>query len=239
MHPPEASLQTHAICLDFDGTLVEIAPEPDAITLPAGLPALLEHLHTATSGATALISGRNVANLRRHLPSFPGTIIGSHGAERSDGPDARIAHPDLPDATSLIREIKAQAAGLRVEEKPHGAVLHFRADRGRANEAKAIMEKIAASHPGFALHPSKMAWELHPEGISKDRALKTLLQAPPFEGRTPVFAGDDTTDEPALALTAQLGGIAIRVGGGKSAAPFHLPGPADMLHWLETLTKGP
>ncbi|MEO0912568.1 MAG: trehalose-phosphatase [Pseudomonadota bacterium] len=237
MHPPRISPATHAICLDFDGTLVDIASAPDAIKIPATLPRLLATLHKATNGALALISGRNVADLRHHLPTFPGTIIGSHGAERSDGPDAPITTPNLPDASAPITEIHARAAGLRVEEKPHGAVLHYRAEPHRAEEAHATMAEIAANHPGFTLQQAKMAWELHPKGISKDRALKTLFEAPPFQHRTPIFAGDDTTDEPALALTAQMGGIAIRIGGGASHAPFHLATPTAMLAWLAKLTE--
>ncbi|WP_161860710.1 trehalose-phosphatase [Algicella marina] len=235
MRPPLVSLATHAICLDFDGTLVDIAATPDGIEVPETLAPLLNHLLAETDGATALISGRDVAALRRHLPEYKGPIIGSHGGERSDAP-GRIDTSGLPDARAVIAEVHALAAGLRVEEKPHGAVLHYRAEPDRADEAETTARAIAARFPGFTLQRAKMAWEIHPEGISKDRALATLFESPPFQGRLPLFAGDDTTDEPALAHVAQKGGIAIRIGGGDSAAPYHLETPSDMLSWLASLS---
>jgi trehalose 6-phosphate phosphatase len=55
---------------------------------------------------------------------------------------------------------------------------------------------------------------------------------PPFLGRVPVFIGDDTGDEAGLAQVDRRGGVAIRVGGGASAARYRLETPAAVRAWL-------
>ena len=55
---PSADLPTPspdwALFLDFDGTLVEIASQPDGVTVAPALPDLLVRLHRALGGAVAL-----------------------------------------------------------------------------------------------------------------------------------------------------------------------------------------
>ena len=58
--------------LDVDGTLVDLAPTPDGVTVPATLPSLLERLSTVTSGALALVSGMDIATA-----TTIGVILGS------------------------------------------------------------------------------------------------------------------------------------------------------------------
>ncbi|RMH46076.1 MAG: trehalose-phosphatase, partial [Alphaproteobacteria bacterium] len=69
-----------ALFLDFDGTLAEIGPDPDAITLPAGAAALLDGLAAALGGAVAVISGRGLADLAGRVPAGLWRI-GAHGLE--------------------------------------------------------------------------------------------------------------------------------------------------------------
>ena len=46
----------HALFLDFDGTLVDIAPTPDAVQVDAGLAPALAALRARFAGAFALVS---------------------------------------------------------------------------------------------------------------------------------------------------------------------------------------
>jgi trehalose 6-phosphate phosphatase len=78
--------------IDFDGTLVDIAARPDAVTVPGEVLDLLSDLHARTDGATAIVSGRRMEDLDRFLPGFRARSIGSHGAEVKDG-DAFWRHP--------------------------------------------------------------------------------------------------------------------------------------------------
>ena len=56
------------------------------------------------------------------------------------------------------------------------------------------------------------AIELKAPGFDKGGAIAAFLSTPAFRGRTPVFVGDDTTDESGFAVVAARGGFAYSVG---------------------------
>jgi len=236
MGPPDLRPDAEALLLDFDGTLVEIAPRPDAITVPAGLPAMLDTLHARFSGALALISGRAVDDIRRYLPDFPGTIVGSHGAERAGPglpPQPLSEFHGLEELTAAVRAYAEDRPALLAELKTHSVVLHFRAAPELGPEVERFMSELADRHPDFALQQAKMAWELRPRTADKGSAVRALMQADPFMGRFPVYIGDDTTDEAAMDVAQGLGGVGIKIGQGSSIARHRLPDPEALLCWLE------
>ena len=226
-----------ALFLDFDGCLVEIADRPDAVVVSDALRDRLARLHAMLDGAVALISGRDVADLRGFLPDFAGIVAGSHGAELSLAPGRIEAVHDQPfDAAALharAHELARPHPALLVEEKPHGVALHYRADPSLEGYVQQVMQDMLQANPGLMLQPSKMALELRPGGVGKDSALAGLMQRAPFAGRTPVFAGDDHTDEPAMRQAQALGGFAIKIGEGDTAADHRLPDPAALAEWLD------
>ena len=232
---PEFDPARDALFLDFDGTLVEIAPRPDAVAVPAELPALLARAHAAASGALAVVSGRSLDQLERYLPGFPGELVGSHGAERRG-----VASTAVQGIDRLHAALNAAARrhGLLAELKPLGGALHFREAPERRDEALALAEEIAASQPGFAVQPAKMAFEVRPQGAGKESALARLAGAPPFAGRRPVYLGDDATDEPAMDWAQAQGGVAVKVGAGPSVAHHRLPGPRAVLDWIAAPLAG-
>ena len=65
--------------------------------------------------------------------------------------------------------------------------------------------------PAFQLLPAHMLWEIRPQGADKGLAVTQLMERAPFQGRLPVFIGDDVTDEDAIAVARQLGGAGFRV----------------------------
>ena len=106
----------------------------------------------------------------------------------------------------------ANRRGVLAEQKPHGVVLHYRLWPSFAGEAEALLASFVTERPvEFRLQPAHMAWEIVPLGVSKGHAVERLLQQPPFQGRAPVFIGDDATDEDAIAAAISLGGTGFRV----------------------------
>ncbi|MCU0506706.1 MAG: hypothetical protein MUE82_13265 [Chloroflexi bacterium] len=57
--PGRLALEGALLVVDFDGTLVEIAERPDAVTVPGEVRGLLSDLHARTDGATGVVSGRH------------------------------------------------------------------------------------------------------------------------------------------------------------------------------------
>ena len=81
-----------------------------------------------------------------------------------------------------------------------------------------IAERVA---PAFMLQAGKCVLELRPATCSKGTSVTTFMQEPPFAGRTPVYIGDDVTDESAFLAVNSLGGMSIRVGDDAPTAARH------------------
>jgi trehalose 6-phosphate phosphatase len=234
--PPLSRFEPAALFLDFDGTLVELAEAPGAIAVPAGLAPLLDRLAERLDGRLAIVSGRAVDDLRRHLGPSAVALCGSHGAELhyADGRSIPVhAPPGLAEARESVRRFAAGSEGLLVEDKPAGVALHYRLAPERAGEADAFLEALA-ERSGLALQRGKMVAELRPEGSDKGAALLRLMAEPPFAGARPVFVGDDLTDEDAFLAAASLGGEGVLVGPARpSAARWRLDGVGEVTAWLE------
>ncbi len=77
-----------------------------------------------------------------------------------------------------------------------------------------------------------MVVEVKPFSAHKGLTLEKLCTRAPFAGRRPVMFGDDTTDEDAILAALRLGGMAVKVGEGESAAPVRAENPAVLRAWL-------
>lgn len=234
--PPTTILSNGSLFLDFDGTLVELAPTPDAIVVPDELLSLLARLQLALGGRAALLSGRALSDIQSRLRPVDLIIGGSHGAERRlAGGELRTAAPaeGLEHAVAEFKRVEAEHPGVVVERKPTGVALHFRAAPDAGAECVEAAERMAAV-TGMRVQPGKMVVELkHPEA-DKGRALERFMEEPPFAGTAPICLGDDLTDEHAFASARRFGGAGILVGPPRAtAAMYRLDDVAAVHRWLE------
>lgn len=233
--PPAALLDGAALFLDFDGTLTELAETPDAIQVSPQLPRLLERLSHRLEGRLALVSGRSIADLQRHVSVEGIPFSGSHGLELrlSDGTLVPLHAPlGLDEVRSSVRRFAVDKTGLLVEDKPAGVALHFRRAPDAARAAADFMENLA-SEWDLAVQHGNMVVELRPHGADKGDAVRALMRDAPFSGARPVFVGDDLTDEHAFAAVADLGGAGVLVGAlRETAALYRLPSVAGVAEWL-------
>jgi trehalose 6-phosphate phosphatase len=234
--PPPLSLFTGAaLFLDFDGTLVELAEAPDAIRVPGELPGLLQRLADRLEGRLAIVSGRSLADLDRHVGCGGVAMSGSHGLELrlADGTLLPLARPaGLDEARDEIARFADAVEGLLVEEKPASVALHFRQAPEREAEVASLMQGLAA-RAGFVVQHGKMVAELRPAGADKGDALRSLMREPAFAGARPLFMGDDLTDEHAFEAAAALGGAGVLVGPPRqTAAVYRLDGVSEVAEWL-------
>lgn len=238
--PPPALDRQSAVFLDVDGTLLEIAPRPELVSVPSGLPALIAHLAEERRGAVALISGRPLAQLDRLFQPWHGAAAGLHGSERrrADGTLDYIFDPASHAAIDRIRPKLAALArgesGLVFEDKRGTLALHYRAVPEREREILAFAEALhREAGAALRLIAGKMVIEFQPTHVNKGLAIAAFLAEPPFIDRRPVFVGDDTTDEDGFAEINRAGGITVRVGtAGKTVANYGLRSVGDVLAWL-------
>jgi len=234
--PPFDLIDAAALFLDFDGTLVELAATPDAIAVPAALAPMLERLRRRLDGRLAIVSGRSLADLERHLPLHGTAFSGSHGLELqlADGTRLPLSVPiGLDDVRAKVEDFAAATPGLLVEEKPAGIALHYRMAPEVGPQADAFIAALAEER-GLTVQRGAMVAELRPNGATKGDAIRAFMTEPEFAGARPLFMGDDLTDEHGFAAAAALGGAGILVGPEReSAAHYRLGSAAEARQWLK------
>jgi trehalose 6-phosphate phosphatase len=231
-----------AYFLDVDGTLLDLAENPNAIHVDQALLQLLDRLHRA-SGAVALISGRAISDLDRRIATPRLPRAGQHGLERRDAAGRLWLHATPPEAKERIRKaltpLLESHPGLLLEDKGLTLALHYRQEpelEGLVNELMARL--IAESDGALVMQKGKCVAEAKPANFDKGTAIEEYLSEAPFKGRTPVFIGDDLNDEHGFAAINRLGGISVKVGEGDSCATYRLPNVAAVRNWLASAMEG-
>lgn len=226
-----------AFFLDIDGTLLEHADRPDAVKVDVAMRRLLADLNEGAAGALALISGRSVADIDGLFAPLVLPAAGQHGAERRDASGGMHRHAfDAAPVRRAAERLRAYAAahpGLVFEDKGQNLALHFRLAPQLEGDASALMEEaVSGLGDAFELQRGKMVLEIRPGGRDKGSAIAEFMAEPPFRGRTPVFIGDDLTDEFGFGVVNDLGGISVKVGEGPSRARWRIADAAAVRAWL-------
>ena len=223
--------------LDFDGTLVELADAPDQVRVEAEVVDMVQELEHAARGAVAVISGRRIGDIDRLFEPLRLPVAGQHGAERRGASGRLHRYParGITTMRGLLRAWVESRPGLVLENKGSTLAVHYRRAPELAEELGAFMQQLVArTHGRYCLQGGKMIFEIRPSGTDKGSAVLEFMQEPPFIGRTPVFVGDDITDESAFGAVLSLGGIAVKVGDGNTIAPWRLQGVTDVHAWIRS-----
>ncbi|MCB1521771.1 MAG: trehalose-phosphatase [Hyphomicrobiaceae bacterium] len=233
--PSLAALGPLALFLDFDGTLVEIADHPDGVTIGPPTLEVLGTLCDKLGGALAIVTGREIAVIDRHLAPLRLPVAGVHGLTRRNAGGIVSAVSSGDFVTTAARRLGAfveRHDGLLLEPKGVTLALHYRARPELEAACIAAFEDVISNMPGIELKRGKMVLEAKPNIANKGSAVLDFLEEAPFQGRTPCFAGDDVTDEDAFVVVNRLGGISIKVGDGETVANYRAENTSAFLAWL-------
>lgn len=235
---PHATPQL-AIFTDFDGTLVDLADTPDQIDVPHALPAQLERAIRELDSAFAVITGREISDIDKYLAPLHLPVAGAHGTQRRRA-DGVVEDVDMAlvlaaqDIAHALSPLVMAHPELMLEAKEGAVALHYRQAPELEATALAAMQDAVNGVTDFAIVPGKMVFEARPRGISKGTALRAFMREAPFLGRTPIFIGDDVTDEDGFIAAQDLGGVGIKLGDGETAARMRI---ADV-HSVHALIQG-
>ena len=224
------------VALDFDGTLSHLVAEPGLARPAPGVLEWLTALEAAAATDVVIISGRALHDLATVSGAADlALLIGSHGQEHG-GSDPLGPH----EAALLARARSAVGAlagvpGVRIEDKPAGFAVHVRhcSDEDAARVVDRVHD-LARAEPHLHLIEGKMVVEVSVRPLDKGRALARLMGQQP--GRRVLFAGDDVTDEAAMAVLGPRD-ISIKVGPGDTSARYRVANPTEMVEVLEALAR--
>jgi trehalose 6-phosphate phosphatase len=236
-----------AVFFDFDGTLSDIVNDPDAARPVAGAAEALQKL--AAHCPVAVLSGRDLTDVADRV-GLPGIwYAGSHGFELT-APDgthhqndaAAAAVPVLEHAAGQLRDQLGPLPGVMVEHKRFGVAVHYRnAARDRVGEVAAGV-RAAGRRDGLRVTTGREVIELRPDiDWDKGKTLRWVIDQLPESSRTPVYLGDDITDEDAFDAVRQ-DGVPILVrhnddGDRATAALFALDSPARVSEFIDQLAR--
>ena len=224
-----AHAESLLVCLDFDGTLAELDPDPYAVAMHPLAEDAIRRLAALPDTAVAVLTGRHLEGLRQVLPDLPGvTLAGSHGAE----PGPQLTDEDnayLADVEARLRAIAAPPA--YVEVKPYQRVLHV-APVEDPDVAQRMLAEALAIHTERPVTEGRNVVEFSAVEITKGTWLAAFKQ----HDTTTVFAGDDDTDETAMAVLGP-GDLGVKVGDKPSRAAVRVPDVDAMAAFLLELAK--
>jgi len=251
---PEAALKdafgrmraatTLAILLDYDGTLVPIAPTPDQATPDSQLLSLISALGQRANTTVEILSGRARDKVETWFGTLPIALSAEHGIWFRAAPNAAwertigISALDwLSEVRGVLEEFTAATPGAFIEEKSASIAWHYRrAARGfgqmQARELRVRLSQSMAARPVDILEGKKVL-EVRPRGVNKAAVVQRLLSQEPSPALIAAF-GDDRTDEELFAALPP-GAIAVHVGPGASLATQRLRNPGAVRAFLAGL----
>jgi len=218
-----------SLVLDFDGTLVDIAPTPDSVVVEPGLTETLSALVEQGHGLV-ILTGRSARFIVERTGLPIARVVGLHGLEwPGEPPLAR--RPSVDRAVRAVNDALARAGGaprgFLIEDKEQAVAFHWRlvADDARASVVDTVARALATvDDPELSVLDGHMMKELRPRAASKGRAIARLAREGVARGDTRplVFVGDDVTDEEGFAALPSSG-VGVRI------APFDVATRASLV----------
>ncbi len=232
---PTPSLEW-CLFLDVDGTLIEFTDSPLETSADAELKTLLCRVTERLGGAVALVSGRSIRHLDALFAPLCLPAAGLHGVERRKASGAMhgasFVDARLDRARAALNSLAAAFPGTLVEDKERTLAVHFRMAPQYETALRDALTAVAAPlGANYHIQEGNMMLEIKPRGFTKATAVKAFMSEPPFSGRTPVFVGDDLTDQDALRAVEDEGGISIAVGD-RVRGQYRIENPSAVRDWL-------
>ena len=197
------------VAVDFDGTISEIVPDPDAAVVWPQSAAALSSL-AGRLPLVSVVTGRAIDDVKRRVGLENVAYVGNHGAQYLVGdcyeeiPRSGEGRGALVAVLSHLRNI-ADGPGVIFEDKGISASVHFRAAPDR-EAARGALEAGLDSAPDVArleVFWGKMILELRaPTGLNKGYAIRKLVRE--WDLDAAVFVGDDTTDGDAFSAMKEM-----------------------------------
>lgn len=232
-----------AVFLDYDGTLTPIVSHPEKALLSDSMRQTVQAL--ATKASVAILSGRDLDDVRQRVNIVAVVYAGSHGFDIAGprGLRKEVATEFLPKLNMAEKELGQELAGIagaRVERKRFSVAAHYRmVNESDFPKVQQAVSEVAARHRELRRMEGKKVYELLPDiDWDKGKAVLWLLEKLGLERAKvrPVYIGDDRTDEDAFrALGQRAVGILVSEEPRSTAASYSLKDPTEVERFLHEL----
>ncbi|KRT85452.1 hypothetical protein AMK59_2219, partial [Oryctes borbonicus] len=198
-----------ALLLDYDGTLAPIAPHPDLAVIPPETKNILLRLSNISDVYIAIISGRNVDNVKKMVGIDGITYAGNHGLEILHPDGTKFVHPmpteHVGKVVELLKNLQEQVCkdGAWVENKGALLTFHYRETPVHLRKILADQARRLIEDAGFKAGNAHCAIEAKPpvqwnKGRASIYILRTAFGVDWSERIRIIYVGDDVTDEDAM-----------------------------------------
>ena len=228
------------LCLDFDGTLVRIAPRPDQVRVAARTVRLLRRLARYRRVSVMLVSGRRREDLRRHINLPRVRCFGLYGWDRNGHFSLSQAEAtDLMRARIRLGRELTKFTGAWLEVKNSSLSVHVRSVTAKTmpHVRRAVRRLVRPLRKSLHIFENLRDIEIAPWSVKdKGAAVCSFLAEPEHRKDLAFFFGDDFSDEPAFRAVRE--GISVLVGKARpSSARFRLRGPAKVVTALARIEE--
>jgi trehalose-phosphatase len=252
------------IFLDYDGTLSPIVERPQDAVLSERMRERVRKL--ADLYPVAVVSGRDLPDVRRRVGLDDVLYAGSHGFDIEGPAGMRMEHEEAAQRIPLLdrieeelREALAEVEGAEVERKKFSLAIHYR--RVAEAEVSAVEKAVDSAmerFPKLRRTSGKKVFDIQPKlEWDKGRALVWLMEALERSGRLggrkareameaggepplAIFVGDDVTDEDAFRVLRERDdgiGIAVQERDAPTAAHYSVPDTEGVAELLDLLAE--
>ena len=242
------------VASDFDGVLAPIVDDPEGVVPISASVAALSQLADIPDTFIAIVSGRDLAWLRRRVPNSDRfALAGSHGVELewserdAPGPGMNLARGDTKSESSpgsvpaelaamvtALTELARRVSGLHVEVKPLSVAAHLRrVPADQKPDAVDELDALVSSWSAKVIHGKEVV-EFSVATATKGDAITAFRDR--CAATAVFYAGDDTTDEDVFAVLGP-DDVGIKVGDGHTLASHRVAGPSQIAELLEALAR--
>jgi trehalose 6-phosphate synthase/phosphatase len=225
--------------LDYDGTLAPIAESPDKAAISHTMHTLVANV--AARMPVAIVTGRGLDDIQQRLGIEKAIYAANHGSEIRANGETLVSQQSeqnrrvLEELLDRLRAALAAFPGVIIEDKGLTASVHYRrVDLRRLADAASLFENIVRDYEqSFRITHGKKVFEIRPIAAWHKGDAVTWILDKMGDGRTPVYIGDDITDEDAYrALKGR--GLSIAVGG-SAYADYYIRRQEEVERVLEYL----
>jgi trehalose 6-phosphate synthase/phosphatase len=233
------------LLLDYDGTLVPIAPTPDLAAPDEDLRLLLGALASQPDTSVHIVSGRGRSSLQEWFGHLPLALWAEHGFWYRAGPGSpwqpatAVPNAALERLLPILQDVTTRTPGSFVEQKDASLTWHFRqvdpATAARASlELARALERVLPTTQ-LEIMEGKKVLEIRVRGVNKGIVGARVADRHAQAGCV-IAVGDDKTDEE-LFRSMPDSSITVSVGSGNTSAKFKVAQPDDVRELLRSLIE--